>query len=164
MRAIYHSTKRNLGKCSVCVSEVREMIFYRWRRLATISLSCLAPLVIVCSSFASSKTSLKGTVTDSEGAAIRGAHVIVHWDQSGSRTGLKDNLGVKQDMTLETNQKGEFAVDLPPGFYDVFVSAPAFAPDSRKIRIKPEQTSTYRAKLKADPRVTRELGDQFPSK
>jgi hypothetical protein len=38
------------------------------------------------------------TVQDSEGAVIASAHVIVHWDPSGSNY-LKDNLGEERDIT-----------------------------------------------------------------
>ena len=50
------------------------------------------------------------------------AHVIVHWDPSGSKY-LKDNLGIKQDIASTTDSSGHFSLDLPPGFYDVFVTA-----------------------------------------
>ena len=118
--------------------------------------------IFVSLTLASDTTVLKGTITDSEGAAIRGARVLVHWDQSGARVGLKSNVGLQQDLILETNAKGEFRAELHPGFYDVFVTANAFSPQCRKIRIKPGETATYNTTLKADPLVTSEMGDHFP--
>ena len=41
---------------------------------------------------------LKGVVTDSEGAAISGARVVMHWDSSGAAVGLKSNVGSKSDL------------------------------------------------------------------
>jgi len=47
---------------------------------------------------------LSGTIRDSEGAAISNAHIIVHWDPSGSNY-LNDNLGTKQDITATSDSK-----------------------------------------------------------
>jgi hypothetical protein len=116
-------------------------------------------LVFVSPALASPITQLKGVITDSEGAAIRGAHIFVHWDQSGAKAGLRSNIGLKNDLVLETDTRGEFAAELPPGFYDVFASATAFSPDCRKIRIKSGETMIYKTQLKADPLVIKELGD-----
>jgi hypothetical protein len=134
-------------RCNLVISVVR------WNFIAV--------LLIAVSSFASSDSILRGVITDSEGAAIAGAHIVVHWDQSGSTTGLASNVGIKHDVTVETNHKGEFVVDIPPGFYDVFVSAPAFAPESKKVRVNDQQPTVYKARMKADPLVTKELGDRF---
>jgi|SRR6266849_1403408 len=119
-------------------------------------------LVFVSLTLASPESQLKGAVTDSEGAAIHGARVLVHWDQSGAGVGLKSNVGVKKDLILETDARGKFAAELPPGFYDVFVAATAFSPYCRKIRIKPGESATFNAMLKVDPLVTSETGDSFP--
>ena len=108
------------------------------------------------------RTTLRGVITDSEGAVIRGARVLVHWDASGASVGLRSNVGVKQDLTAETNERGEFEMEVPPGFYDVFVSATGFTPYSNKIRLRAGEPATYKAKLKIDPLITRELGDTIP--
>ena len=107
---------------------------------------------------------LDGVVTDSEGVAIRGAHVIVRWDSSGSGAGLKSNVGLRHDLSIETDAKGRFASELPPGFYDVFVSANAFSPECRKLRITAGETATYNATLRVDPLVMKELGDRIPER
>ena len=121
-------------------------------------------LIIPALVLASAASELKGVVTDSEDAVIRGAFVIVHWDRSGTAVGLKSNAGLKQDLILETDAKGEFGAELPPGFYDVFVAATAFSPECRKVRIKVGERATYSPKLKADPLVTNETGDTFPDR
>jgi hypothetical protein len=102
-------------------------------------------------------------VTDSEGAIISGAHIFIHWDASGSKAGLTTNIGTTEDRTLISDAKGLFSSDLPPGFYDVFVSATAFSPDCRKIRIIKGNPEVYNARLKVSALVTKELGDKFSS-
>jgi hypothetical protein len=111
--------------------------------------------------FPAANGTLKGVVRDSEGAAIRHATVRVHWDDSGAGVGLKTNVGIKQDLTANTNERGEFSVDVPSGFYDVFISANAFTPQCRKVRVRPGETASFSPKLNADPIVTTELGDRF---
>lgn len=99
---------------------------------------------------------LSGTVRDSEGAVIANAHVVVHWDPSGSNY-LKDNIGIKQDIAATTDSSGHFSVELPPGFYDVFVSAMAFTPHCDKVRVKDKEPRTYEVKLKISPVRSKEL-------
>jgi hypothetical protein len=99
---------------------------------------------------------LSGTVRDSEGAVISNAHVIVHWDPSGSNY-LKDNLGVKEDIAATTDSSGHFSVELPPGFYDVFVTAMTFTPRCDKVRLKDKELRTYEVKLKISPVTSKEL-------
>jgi hypothetical protein len=100
-----------------------------------------------------------GTVTDSEGAVIANAQITVHWDSAGSRVGLATNVGTQNDVIARTDGEGRFRLDLPPGFYDVFVSAMAFSPQCTKVRVlRPVKLNP---KLQADPIVTKELGDEF---
>ena len=107
---------------------------------------------------------LTGMVTDSVGAAIADAQVMIHWDPSGSQTHLIDNIGLKRPIGLRTDARGGFAVQIPPGFYDVFVSKPAFTPECRKLRIKkgilPE---SFRVTLRVDALVVGELGERIVS-
>jgi hypothetical protein len=107
-------------------------------------------------------TRLTGVVTDSEGAVVRAAYVYVHWDASGATVGLADNVGIKHDLTLLTDQKGEFMAEVPPGFYDLFVAAAGFSPQCRKVRLKVGHVEKYKVALRADPLVTGELGDTIP--
>jgi len=104
---------------------------------------------------------LKGVVADSEGAVIPHAHIMVHWDRSGSSVALKSNVGMEKDLRLEADEKGEYEAELPPGFYDVFIYSDAFSPECRKLRIKPGETVTYSPKLKLDHMITTVLGDTF---
>jgi Carboxypeptidase regulatory-like domain len=99
---------------------------------------------------------LSGTVRDSEGGVISNAHVVIHWDPSGSNY-LKDNIGIKQDIAATTDSSGHFSVELPPGFYDVFVTAMAFTPHCDKVRLKHKETRNYEVKLKMSPVTSKEL-------
>lgn len=99
---------------------------------------------------------LSGVVRDSEGAVIAKAHVVIHWDSSGSNY-LKDNIGINEDITATTDSNGEFSADLPAGFYDVFVSAISFSAHCDKIRLKDNQSKKYEAKLKVSPVTSKEL-------
>jgi Carboxypeptidase regulatory-like domain len=112
---------------------------------------------------ASAQTRLNGVVRDSEGAVISGAHIVIHWDSSGSSVGLTTNVGIKQDLVVMTDANGLFSTELPPGFYDVFASVMAFSPNCQKIRIKNGEGATYKAQLKASPLVSKELGGMLLS-
>src|ERR1700677_4090317 len=88
------------------------------RRLNSIFLLCLSLIVTLSCAPAPAQTvdtAIEGTITDSSGAAIPGATVIV----SSSATGIK-----KQAVTAST---GDYTVTyLTPGNYDVTVSANGF--------------------------------------
>jgi hypothetical protein len=116
-------------------------------------------VLFVVLALASSTTSIfgetlfKGTVTP-----ISGATILVHWDSAGSTVGLVTNVGIKKDLIIKTNEQGGFAADLPSGFYDVFVSAMAFTPSSRKIRILRPPAPHFTVRMDVDPLVIKELG------
>src|ERR1700758_5088082 len=70
---------------------------------------------------AAPSATVKGQVSDSEGAAIKGAHLLFPLDASG-RTKSAPNV----DVVRETDAMGHFDVQLEPGFYDVCIMAAAF--------------------------------------
>jgi hypothetical protein len=96
-----------------------------------------------------------GTVVDSEGAIIANAQLIIHWDSSGSTVGLSRNVGLSSDLVLHTDNSGHFSMRIPPGFYDVFVSAMAFTPQCTKIDVIHE--TQYNPHLSLDPLVSKAL-------
>lgn len=106
---------------------------------------------------------LFGKVTDELGGAISDAYVTVHWDPSGSSTGLESNVGLKHDLFLRTDKTGTYAFDVPPGFYDVFVTSPAFTPSCKKIRVQPGSTAMFSPKLAASAIVGKEIGTMISS-
>ena len=97
------------------------------------------------------RAKLRVVVSDSNGGAIRRSRILLHWDQSGARVGLGSNVGLAEDLSVETSKEGEFLSEVPPGFYDLFVSAMSFSPDCRKIRLKPGETATFKFALPPDP-------------
>ncbi len=111
--------------------------------------------LLLLSAFTSKAATLSGTVRDSEGAVIAKAHIVIHWDQAGSNY-LGDNLGIKEDIIVSTDSDGKFSLELPPGFYDVFITATAFTPRCEKIRLK-EKPKTFDVKLKVSPVASKEL-------
>jgi carboxypeptidase family protein len=119
-------------------------------------------LVSLCVCWASTapQCTINGQVKDSEGAVIANARVLIHWDPSGS-VSLRDNIGIKQDVVVVTDASGQYSANVPPGFYDVFVSAMAFTPTAIKVRVKEGQTGTFSPKLNADALVTKELGHEI---
>lgn len=120
-------------------------------------------LTLLCVSFASAapESAITGQITDSEGAVITNARVLVHWDPSGSAVGLRDNIGIEKDVVVLTDAAGHYSANVPPGFYDVFVSAMAFTPTATKVRVKAGQLGTFSPKLNVDPLVTKELGHEI---
>lgn len=126
--------------------------------------SCVVLLLLFAPCLvAASNSGLKGTVTDVEGVPLSGplkVRVLVHWDPAGADVGLKTNVGIPKDLTAETDARGQFQMELAPGFYDVFVTAMGFSPKCQKIRIKPGEIATLNARLQVDRLVTRELADR----
>jgi carboxypeptidase family protein len=119
------------------------------------SISALVVVLLLLARLSADPLStLTGQVTDSEGAVIANARVLFHWDSSGSTVG---HLGFKQDVIVVTDASGHYSANVPAGFYDVFVSAPAFTPIAAKVIVK-EAKAMFNAKLYVDPLVSNEIG------
>jgi hypothetical protein len=103
-----------------------------------------------------SQPTITGKVTDSEGAVIAKARVLIHWDPSGGRPGV--TKVPTQDVSVLTDDSGFYSASVPVGFYDVFVSAPAFTPIAAKVIVKEGQRAVLNAKLDVDPLVSKEIG------
>jgi hypothetical protein len=116
--------------------------------------------LLAVSGTAFADTSFKGEVIDSSGSGIGGAMIMIHWDSAGSTVGLTDNVGIRRDLLTKTDDSGRFAVELPPGFYDVFVSAMAFTPTCQKVRVRMTPTKIATFRLNFDPLVGKELGTE----
>jgi hypothetical protein len=100
---------------------------------------------------------VQGVVTDSEGASISKAHVIIHADRSGRNAVREEEV----DSVLETDQAGHFLAQLRPGFYDLCVMANAFTPFCQKLLVDGSTILRPHIQLKPDPQVVRRLGDTF---
>lgn len=75
---------------------------------------------------------------------------------SGGRSGVIK--GPTQDLNVLTDDSGVYSASVPLGFYDVFVSAPAFTPVAAKVIVKEGQRAVFNAKLYLDPLVSKEIG------
>jgi hypothetical protein len=113
-------------------------------------------LVFISGLSAESQSAIKGRVTDSEGAVIAKARVLIHWDSSSPASDTKKNL--TQDVSVVTDSSGDYGAAIPAGFYDVFVSAPLFTPIAAKVIVKDHQQATFDARLYVDPQVSKEIG------
>jgi hypothetical protein len=118
-------------------------------------------VVVAMTATITSAETLKVAARDSVGTPISGALVLVHWDPAGSTAGLTTNVGIKTDLSIRTNDLGTISIDLPPGFYDVFVAATAFTPTCRKIRIQVGKGQEITLSLQADPLYTAEMGSRI---
>ena len=99
---------------------------------------------------ASGDTGIKGAIKDELGAAIEKATVVV------ARTPIR---------SITTNRNGEFAlIVMPGGLYDVFVSAPGFAPTCAKLLVEDHHWATFSPTLKVDALTVRLHGDTFDTK
>jgi len=123
-------------------------------------LVCFATVALLVSADTPPKAKLLGRVTDSHGVTIPGAALIVHWDPSGSDIGLDSNVGLREDLNVRVDKTGIYSIEVPPGFYDVFVSSPAFEPLCRKVRLRPGGSETFNPKLAVSLLVSKELADK----
>jgi hypothetical protein len=105
---------------------------------------------------APAKVLLQGTITDADGKLLTDAQLVVHWDPIGANSELTTNVGIPQDRFLKSDTHGNYYAEIPPGFYDVLITAPGLTPTCSKIRLKAE-SQILNAKLQADPAVAAEL-------
>jgi len=83
---------------------------------------------------------LVGTVVDPSGARVRGASVT-----ASART-------FKLSRTVQTNAVGEFRIEqLPPGIYDVTVTAKSFAAQTGSVEVTVAATPTMNIRMQAAP-------------
>lgn len=94
---------------------------------------------------------------------ISSALVLIHWDSAGSTVDLTSNIGIKADLSIQTKGDCTFNIDLPLGFYDVFVAATAFTPTCRKVRIQVGKAQEITLRLNVDSLSTAEMGSQVES-
>lgn len=129
--------------------------------MSRVIIGCI--LTIISISIVSAKTApanvpptIAGHVTDSEGAVIAKARVLIHWDPTSRRTSVTNDP--IQDVSVLTDESGAYSVPVATGFYDVLVSAPAFTPVAAKVIVKEGHGGVLNAKLYLDPLVSKEIG------
>ena len=119
-----------------------------------LSLIALSVFLIVTSATAQSTANLVGKVTDTVGAMIPRALVVVHPDMAGLPPNDK-----RETKTLFTDAKGTFALNVKPGLYDVCVMISAFTPECRKLNVKAGQSVSPRFRLRTPPEDARMIAD-----
>ena len=122
-------------------------------------LSCIAVLLCALGVFGRAPGKMAGRVTDSEGAIIEGARILLHPDPMG-----RTDPDPRPEVSRKTDNRGRFEAELEPGFYDVCIMAAAFTPACKKVLIEDGKTVRYGAQLKVDPLLVQHLGDRFIKK
>lgn len=89
---------------------------------------------------------LSGIVRDATNSGVPNAHVTIHWDPTGSPNPMADGKA-RQDISVTTDKNGKFSVVLPSGYYDIFVSAPAFDPQCEKLHVNDHGTKRFEVRL-----------------
>jgi Carboxypeptidase regulatory-like domain len=115
-----------------------------------------AAIVFILGHPAESQSAIKGRVTDTEGAAIAKARVLIHFDPAGRSSEAARNE--TQDVSVVTDSSGVYSITAPAGFYDVFVSAPSFTPFAAKVIVKQHDQANFNPKLRVDPQVSKQIG------
>ena len=115
------------------------------------TLFCLLVVVAHICFGQTSTGQLVGTVEDPNGAPVEQVCLRVqHWSlDNPNRKAM-----LVEDATVTRSDQGRFKVDLPPGIYDVFLSAPSFEPVARSVKIKVGKETQLRLKLKSGRYVT----------
>jgi Carboxypeptidase regulatory-like domain len=113
--------------------------------LALLSLSGSVP--------AQKTAALNGQVTDPFSAGIPAVSVQIHHD--------KTCRGAERiaDRSVSTDQEGTFAVDLPPGRYDIVLLADGYDPVAEKVLVLADKPAIFSKRM----RVTQYSGDEIPT-
>jgi iron complex outermembrane receptor protein len=85
-----------------------------------VALATLAPALLAAAPVLAQEGTLRGVVSDSTGAALPGAAVVIANQQTGA------------SRTLATGADGSYSASLPPGTYSVTVSMRGFGRQSKK--------------------------------
>jgi Carboxypeptidase regulatory-like domain len=83
------------------------------------------------------------TVTDSSGAVIQGAFVVLRADRTGTREPF--------ELETQTNAAGSIKSSLPCGLIDVFVTADGSIPSAQKLVVR-DETQAVSIPLRVYPR------------
>lgn len=103
-------------------------------------------LLFVLTTVPAHSATLRGTAVDAEGAAVK-VRVLIRWDPVGLDE-VADNTGSAEDRTVTADRTGHFSLELPPGVYDVFVSAPGFFPHCEKLSVGKDEVRPYEVRLR----------------
>lgn len=95
---------------------------------------------------ASSLGTLQGIVTDSTGAVVPDATImVVHWTADS-----RNHLNPSVEPMVRTDSQGRFSIQLPAGLCDIFISYSMFSPFAKKVKIDADKVTTLKPKLAFD--------------
>jgi hypothetical protein len=107
---------------------------------------------IAVNGYSQAVSSLRGTVTDASGAVLPGASVVL----------VSDERGFQESHVTDANGNYVFP-QVPPGTYDLKVSASHFAPYQARVTLLVQQPSNLNIKLKVNAISEQvEVTDQAP--
>ena len=110
-------------------------------------------VVTIFVGFCSAQTSigkLTVTVEDATGAIIPGASIrLQHWEYDHGQ-----HARLVQDVTVTTDAQRHMSGELQPGVYDLFVSASAFEPVAKSVKIESGKQTQVISKLKMNRYVS----------
>jgi hypothetical protein len=99
---------------------------------------CLFSSHLLAKDGAGSPNFIAVVLDDTENLPIRRAHIWIHED-----TG-------KASFTAQPDSSGQFAAQLPNGYYDVLFSGPGYAPFCKKIWVEPGKITKLKIHLAVD--------------
>jgi hypothetical protein len=126
--------------------------------IGVMTLACVAGLN--SRSFAQQMGSLKGTLSDPQGAAMPNVHIQLRWNPrqaaGGVTTGKLKQLPRawqprKKWLQVATDRTGKFSVELPTGNWDLFAYLNGFAPACRVVSIEAGTTTEVELRLAFAP-------------
>ena len=101
-------------------------------------ISTVLVLLSPCISQTQEQSGIRGTIVDkSERAPIGNGFVLVHSRQTGDRDVLTDRTGI-------------YDIELPPGIYDIFISAAGFSPACKKLRVNAHKMTKFDVALEVN--------------
>jgi len=118
------------------------MLRFHWLAIPLVCalLLLLSPALFAQTPPAASKTcSFHGRISDTVGAAINRAFVLVYSDRLE-----------KVSRQVSLNEYAEFAVELEPGLYDLFTASPGFVPVAKIINIRTCKPVDLKLKMQVD--------------
>jgi len=111
-------------------------------KVAAVVLFLSLPVAAQTSTFGT----LKGTVTSATGAVDPNAMVLIeHWSKGAYRA------EIDASKTARTKGDGSYAIQLPAGIYDIFVSSAGMLPFCKQVKIEPGTETTVSPTLEPAP-------------
>ncbi len=92
---------------------------------------------------------LTGVITDPVGAIVQGVTIRVqHW-----KFDKNFDARAECDVLLYSDKSGRFAIQLPPGVYDLFVTSPGMSPVAKEVEVKSGKRTILNLAMAISPLV-----------